>query len=84
MKSDCGILDSLIRGGLEDWIDSPAGFKVPKEVKGIDDIYFHPERLYSPADFEEKQGRLNKIRCEAVEKVGSDLHPDIRNVFSVA
>ncbi|MFC1951822.1 phosphoenolpyruvate carboxykinase (ATP) [Chloroflexota bacterium] len=79
-----GILDSLIRGSLEEWIDSPAGFKVPKEVKGIDDIYFHPERLYSPADFKEKQGRLNKIRCEAVEKIDSGLQPDISYVFDKA
>ena len=76
-----GILDSLIRGALGDWIDSPSGFKVPREVKGIDDIYFHPQRLYSTADFEEKQGRLNKIRYEAVEKIGSGLHPNIRDVF---
>ena len=76
-----GILDSLLRGGLEDWIDSPTGFKVPGAIRLVDDIYVHPEKLYSRAEFEEKQGELNKIRYEAVGKIGSGLHPDIRNVF---
>ena len=76
-----GILDSLLRGGLEDWIDSPTGFQVPKAIRIVDDIYVHPEKLYSRADFEEKQRALNRIRYEAVEKIGSGLHPDIRNAF---
>jgi len=78
------ILDSLLRGGFEDWIDSPTGFKVPRAIRLVDDIYVHPEKLYSRAEFEEKQGELNKIRYETVEKIGSGLHPDIRNVFSRA
>ena len=79
-----GILDSLLRGGLEDWIDSPAGFQVPKAIRIVDDIYVHPEKLYSRTEFEEKQRGLNRIRYEAVEKIGSGLHPDIRNVFGKA
>ncbi len=77
-----GILDSLLRGGLEDWIDSPTGFKVPRAIRVVDDIYLHPEKLYSRDEFEEKQRELNKIRYEAVEKLDSTLHPSIRNVFS--
>jgi len=76
-----GILDSLLRGGLEDWVDSPTGFQVPKAIRIVDDIYVHPEKLYSRTEFEEKQRELNRIRYEAVEKIGSRLHPDIRNVF---
>ena len=76
------ILDSLLRGGLEDWVDSPTGFKVPRAVRHVDDIYLHPEKLYSRAEFEERQKELNKIRCEAIEKIGDALHPNIRNVFS--
>ena len=79
-----GILDSLLRGGLEDWIDSPAGFKVPRAIRVVDDIYLHPEKLYSRAEFEEKQRELSRIRYEAVEKIGSALHSNIRNVFSRA
>ena len=77
-----GVLDSLLRGGLEDWVDSPTGFKVPAAIRAVDDILVHPERLYSRAEFEEKQRELNRIRYEAVEKIGGALHPDIRKVFS--
>ncbi len=76
------ILDSLLRGGLEDWVDSPTGFKVPRAVRHVDDIYLHPEKLYSRVEFEERQEEFNKIRCDTVEQIGGDLHPDIRNVFT--
>jgi len=76
-----GILDSLVRGGLEDWEDSPTGFKVPKAIRVVDDIYVHPEKLYSASEFEEKQRELNRQRYEAVAKLGTKLHPDIRRVF---
>ncbi len=76
------ILDSLLRGGLEDWVDSPTGFKVPRAIRYVDDIFSHPEKLYSRAEFEEKQGELNKIRREAVEKFDNALHADIRRAFS--
>ncbi|MDP2931043.1 MAG: phosphoenolpyruvate carboxykinase (ATP) [Chloroflexota bacterium] len=79
-----GILDSLQRGGLEDWMDSPTGFQVPKAIRVVDDIYVHPEKLYSHADFEAKQKELNRIRYEAVEKIGGGLHANIRKVFSKA
>ena len=75
------ILDSLLRGGLEEWIDSPIGFKVPKVVRYVDDIYLHPEVLYSTSEFEERQKELNQIRCQAMEKIGPALHPNVRRVF---
>ncbi len=76
------ILDSLLRGGLEDWIDSPTGFKVPKAIRMIDDIYLHPERLYSTEEFEKWQRKLNRFRRYAIEKIGDALNPSIKNVFS--
>ena len=76
-----GILDSLLRGGLEDWKDSPTGFQIPAAIRVVDDIYVHPEKLYSTADFEEKQRELDTIRYEAVRELGDSLHPDIRAVF---
>jgi phosphoenolpyruvate carboxykinase (ATP) len=79
-----GILDSLLRGGLEDWVDSPTGFTVPRAIRVVDDVYVHPEKLYSQTEFEEKQMELNKIRYDAVEKIGSGLHRDIRKVFNKA
>ncbi len=82
LEHTTGILDSLLRGGLEDWTDSPTGFKVPKAIRTVDDIYLHPERLYSQIEFEEKQKQLNQFRRQAIEKIGNALHPNIRNVFS--
>ncbi len=76
------ILDSLLRGGLEDWVASPTGFKIPSAVRHLDDIYLHPEKLYSRIEFEKKQRKLNKIRYASVEELGSALHPNIRDVFS--
>jgi phosphoenolpyruvate carboxykinase (ATP) len=76
-----GVLDSLFRGGLEDWVDSPTGFKVPAAIRAVDDVLVHPERLYSESDFMEKQRELNKIRYEAIEKVGSGLNPKVKKVF---
>jgi phosphoenolpyruvate carboxykinase (ATP) len=75
------ILDSLLRGGLEDWIDSSSGFKVPKAVRMVDDIYFHPENLYSIEEFEARQKKLDYFRQRAIEKIGDLLHPNIRHVF---
>jgi len=75
------ILDSLLRGGLEDWVDAPTGFKVPRAIRYVDDIYLHPEKLYSRIEFEEKQKKLRKIRYKAVEKLDTSLHPNIRDVL---
>ena len=51
-------------------------------IRYLDDIYLHPEKLYSRIEFEEKQRELNKIRYESVKELGDSLHPDIRGVFS--
>lgn len=75
------ILDSLLRGGLEDWVDSPTGFKVPKAIRMVDDIYSHPEKLYSKYDFNEVQEKMRKVRLNSIDKLGDKLHPDIKNVF---
>ena len=79
-----GILDPMLRGGLGNWVDSPTGIQVPRAIRIVDDIYLHPEKLYSRTEFEEKQRELTRIRYEAVEKIGSGLHPDIRKVFGKA
>jgi phosphoenolpyruvate carboxykinase (ATP) len=77
-----GVLDSLLRGGLEDWVDSPTGFKVPAAIRAVDDVLVHPERLYSRLEFEEKQKELHRLRYEAVEQIRGSLHPKIRDVFA--
>jgi len=77
-----GILDSLLRGGLEDWKASPTGFQAPAAIRVVDDIYVQPEKLYSNSEFEKKQSELDKIRYEAVRELGEKLDANIRNVFS--
>jgi len=81
LESTMAVLDSLLRGGLEDWVDSPTGFKVPRAIRYVDDIYSHPEKLYSSIEFEERQRELNKTRYESVQKLGDSLHPEVRRVF---
>ncbi|MDQ1280242.1 MAG: phosphoenolpyruvate carboxykinase [Thermoproteota archaeon] len=78
------ILDSLFRGGLDsddDWVDSISGFKVPKAVRLIDDIYWTPEKLYSKAEFDEKQRTLNNFRNEIISNLGNKISPEIRDCF---
>jgi len=75
------ILDSLLRGGFEDWLDTPTGFKVPRAIRYVDDIYLHPEKLYSGTEFERRQNELNQIKYESVRELGKSLHPDIKKVF---
>ncbi len=81
------ILDSLLRHGLdspEDWVDSPTGLKVPTAVRLLDDIYLHPEKLYSSDEFMRKQIELNMTRRLEIEKVGLHLYPEIRKCFVVS
>jgi phosphoenolpyruvate carboxykinase (ATP) len=81
LEHTLAILDSLLRGRIEDWVDSPSGFKVPAAVMSVDDIYFHPEMLFSSGEFETKQKELNTLRHETIEQVGRSLNRRIRNVF---
>jgi phosphoenolpyruvate carboxykinase (ATP) len=74
-------LDSLIRGGFEDWEDSPAGFKVPNAIRYVDDIYLHPERLYTKAEFKERKRELFQFRQKSVRDLNDSLHPNIRKAF---
>ena len=76
-----GILDSLFRGGLEDWIESPTGLIVPKSIRTVDQVYLHPENLYSKEDFIMKQKELDNIRYETISSYGNKLHPKILEVF---
>jgi phosphoenolpyruvate carboxykinase (ATP) len=75
------ILDSLLRGGLEDWVDSRTGFRVPKAIRLVDDIYLHPEKLYSTTEFGERQRELDRTRYESMKRLGDSLHPEVRKVF---
>jgi phosphoenolpyruvate carboxykinase (ATP) len=82
LESTMGILDSLFRGGLTDWTESPTGFQVPRAIRVVDDIFVHPEKLFTQSEFEERQAQLNRVRYDAVVKVGDGLHRNIRNIFN--
>ena len=81
LEHTVGILDSLLRGGLEDWVETATGLEVPAAVRLVDDIYFHPEILYPWDEFAAKQKELNRFRHQTIERLGSALHSDIRSVF---
>ncbi|MBI5118020.1 phosphoenolpyruvate carboxykinase (ATP) [Candidatus Poribacteria bacterium] len=82
LNDTMGILDSLCRGGLEDWEMNPnIGFEIPKAIRMVDPILVHPERLFSAADFATRKEELKKARIQAIEEVGTGLNPTVRKVF---
>ena len=76
-----GILDSLIRGGLQDWEESMGtGLMVPRAVRTVDDILMHPKKLYGAFEFEERQKTLNRHRAEFLDQFPG-LDKRVRAVF---
>jgi phosphoenolpyruvate carboxykinase (ATP) len=76
------ILDSLLRGGFEGiWTHSRTGFQIPKAIRMVDDIYLHPEKLYSKTEYETKQKALDAFRRNVIDQMGSQLNPYIKKVF---
>jgi len=76
-----GILDSVLRGGLEDWIRSErTGLMVPTSVRAVDSILMHPEKLFPHAEFERRQKALDKQRSEFIDQFPR-LNPAIKGVF---
>jgi phosphoenolpyruvate carboxykinase (ATP) len=75
------ILDSVLRGGLEDWILSErTGLMVPRAIRLADSILLHPERLYPQQAFARRQRALDKRRIEVIDRYPG-LDPKIRDVF---
>ena len=76
-----GILDSVLRGGLEDWVLSErTGLLIPRSVRLIDSILLHPERLYARSEFDRRQAVLNRQRAEHIDKYPG-LDPKVKAVF---
>jgi len=81
LSDTMGILDSVLRGGLEDWmISDGTGLLVPRSVRAVDSILMHPTKLFLHADFESKQMTLDKQRAEFLERYPG-LHPKIKIAF---
>jgi phosphoenolpyruvate carboxykinase (ATP) len=75
------ILDSLFRGGLDVWVDSPTGLKVPGAIRLVDDIFLHPEKLFRKEKFTKKIEGFYQVVEEAITKLGESLHPKVRDAF---
>jgi phosphoenolpyruvate carboxykinase (ATP) len=76
-----GILDSVLRGGLEDWsLSERTRLMIPRSVRAIDSILLHPERLFTHAEFDKRQQALDKQRAEFIDRY-PDLHAKIKAVF---
>jgi len=76
-----GILDSVLRGGLEDWfLSDRTGLIVPRSVRLVDSILLHPERLYPYGEFERRQKMLDGQRAEWIDRFPG-LNPKIKAVF---
>ena len=81
LQDTMGVLDSVLRGGLEDWVESPeTGLQIPRSIRLVDSILIHPEKLYSPADFAAHQHALRHQRAEVMDQYPG-LDPAIRAVF---
>lgn len=81
LQDTIGILDSMLRGGLEDWVESEGtGLQVPKSIRAVDSILLHPKKLFPSYEFERKQSVLEKHRAETLEQY-SGLNKSIRSVF---
>jgi len=62
------ILESVLRRSLEDWeLSEATGYLVPKAVRGVDSILFHPEKLFPRQDFEERRAALYEKRRGILE-----------------
>jgi len=68
LKDTVNILESILRGGLEDWETCEAtGLMVPRSVRGIDSILLHPEKLFPHNEFELRQAELYAARRDILE-----------------
>ena len=76
-----GILDSLFRGGAEEWLPSPkTGLVIPRSIRAVDSILMRPEKLFPAADFDARQRALDQQRAEYMDKYPG-LYPQIKAVF---
>ena len=76
-----GILDSLFRGGAEEWVPSPkTGLVIPRSIRAVDSILMRPEKLFAAADFAARQRALDRQRAEYLENYPG-LDAKIKAVF---
>jgi phosphoenolpyruvate carboxykinase (ATP) len=76
-----GILDSLFRGGAEQWhLSDKTGLMVPRSIRAVDSILTRPEKLFAQSDFDARQQALDRQRAEYMDNYPG-LDPRIAAVF---
>lgn len=81
LSDTMGILDSVLRGGLEDWtVSERTGLPVPNSIRLADSILVQPERLFPVAEFRRRQQALHQQQAQFIQRI-PDLHADIKAVF---
>jgi phosphoenolpyruvate carboxykinase (ATP) len=81
LSDTMGILDSLLRGGAEEWyLSHKTGLVIPRSIRAVDSIIVHPEKLFSAADFAARQQALDRQRAEYMDNYPG-LDPRITAVF---
>ncbi|MDD3469183.1 MAG: phosphoenolpyruvate carboxykinase [Thermoguttaceae bacterium] len=81
LNDTMGILDSAIRGGLDDWEYSPrTKLTIPSAVRSVDSILFHPEKLFRTEEFDALQAKLDLQRVAFLAQF-PNLNPKIRAAF---
>ena len=81
LSDTMGILDSLLRGGADEWYPShKTGLVIPRSLRAVDSILVHPEKLFSARDFDARQQALDRQRAEYMDNFPG-LDPRIVAVF---
>lgn len=81
LNDTMGILDSVLRDGLEDWtFSSKTGLLIPRSVRAVDPNLMRPEKLFPASDFESRQKTLDQQRAEVMDRFPG-LDAKIRAVF---
>ena len=81
LEDTMGILDSVLRGGLENWVESEGiGLEVPISIRTVDSILLHPKKLFNGKEFEKRESILEEQRKKTIEQYPS-LDERIRSVF---
>lgn len=76
-----GILDSVLRGGLEDWVlSAKTQLLIPRSVRAVDPNLMRPEKLFTAKDFELRQRMLDQQRADVMDRFPG-LQSKIKGVF---
>jgi phosphoenolpyruvate carboxykinase (ATP) len=77
-----GILDAVLRGELTDWmLSEKTGLMVPESMPSVDEVLFHPERVFAADVFQREQEALDRQRSEFIAQYAG-LEPKVAAAFA--